>query len=126
MYSLCPVRISVSFPYIDIKETFNVVMFWHRLVTADSSEYLAACDARRAFISGFNGSAGKFIIVLVKDESERPVQAVRLSLARKHLCSRMGDTSCKLVSSWTGEWIDSRLTIATQQYLTNYVATGLS
>ena len=28
--------------------------------TADSSEYLADCDARRAFISGFNGSAGGF------------------------------------------------------------------
>lgn len=25
---------------------------------ADSSEYLAQCDQRRAFISGFNGSAG--------------------------------------------------------------------
>lgn len=25
---------------------------------ADSSEYLAHCDERRAFISGFNGSAG--------------------------------------------------------------------
>jgi hypothetical protein len=25
----------------------------------DSSEYLASCDKRRAFISGFNGSAGK-------------------------------------------------------------------
>ena len=24
----------------------------------DSSEYLASCDERRAFISGFNGSAG--------------------------------------------------------------------
>jgi hypothetical protein len=24
----------------------------------DSSEYLADCDKRRAFISGFNGSAG--------------------------------------------------------------------
>jgi Xaa-Pro aminopeptidase len=27
-------------------------------VHTDSSEYLAKCDERRAFISGFNGSAG--------------------------------------------------------------------
>jgi Xaa-Pro aminopeptidase len=27
-------------------------------VNKDSSEYLAECDERRAFISGFNGSAG--------------------------------------------------------------------
>ena len=29
---------------------------------AHNSEYLAACDERRAFISGFNGSAGTAII----------------------------------------------------------------
>jgi Xaa-Pro aminopeptidase len=28
------------------------------LVNKDASEYLAECDERRAFISGFNGSAG--------------------------------------------------------------------
>ena len=27
-------------------------------ISLDSSEYLAHCDERRAFISGFNGSAG--------------------------------------------------------------------
>ena len=29
---------------------------------AHNSEYIAACDERRAFISGFNGSAGTAII----------------------------------------------------------------
>jgi len=38
-------------------------------VDVDSSEYLAQCDQRRAFISGFNGSAGqcserKYLIIL--------------------------------------------------------------
>lgn len=30
------------------------------MIFADSSEYLAECDARRAFISGFDGSAGMY------------------------------------------------------------------
>ena len=32
--------------------------FFSFLALLDSSEYLASCDQRRAFISGFNGSAG--------------------------------------------------------------------
>lgn len=32
------------------------------LLTSDSSEYLAPCDARRAFITEFNGSAGCAVI----------------------------------------------------------------
>lgn len=34
-------------------------LVWPLCLWIDSSEYLAACDERRAFISGFNGSAGE-------------------------------------------------------------------
>jgi len=33
-------------------------------ILLDSSEYLAECDERRAFISGFNGSAGMFLDIM--------------------------------------------------------------
>ena len=36
------------------------------LFATDSSEYLAHCDERRAFISGFNGSAGCAVVTLDK------------------------------------------------------------
>lgn len=35
----------------------------------DSSEYLAHCDERRAFISGFNGSAGQYLHTLSQSMS---------------------------------------------------------
>jgi len=40
-----------------IRSRINTDVF----VFADSSEYPAECDKRRAFISGFNGSAGSFL-----------------------------------------------------------------
>ena len=33
--------------------------------TLDASEYIAGCDQRRAFISGFNGSAGEPMYISV-------------------------------------------------------------
>ena len=42
--------------------TFHfLVEFIKNFFVLDSSEYLASCDQRRAFISGFNGSAGTCI-----------------------------------------------------------------
>ena len=35
---------------------------------ADFSEYLAHCDERRAFISGFNGSAGAFVQLFLSSD----------------------------------------------------------
>ncbi|KAF8804633.1 Creatinase/aminopeptidase [Phlegmacium glaucopus] len=46
------------------KEDVNVQAFVVPSEDQHSSEYLASCDQRRAFISGFNGSAGCAIITL--------------------------------------------------------------
>ncbi|KAF8520939.1 putative Xaa-Pro aminopeptidase P [Hysterangium stoloniferum] len=46
------------------KKEYNVDAFVVPSEDQHSSEYLADCDARRAFISGFNGSAGCAIITL--------------------------------------------------------------
>lgn len=49
-----PARINVR-PIAQVKVSLSFV------VVLDSSEYSAACDERRAYISGFNGSAGEHI-----------------------------------------------------------------
>ena len=37
--------------------------YQHFCLESGQSEYVAECDLRREFISGFNGSAGEFLIV---------------------------------------------------------------
>jgi Xaa-Pro aminopeptidase len=48
------------------KDDVNVQAYVVPSEDQHSSEYLASCDKRRAFISGFNGSAGRAIITLDK------------------------------------------------------------
>lgn len=51
---------AVVVPSEDQRESCSFIWLTRELMTVcvDSSEYIAACDERRAFISGFNGSAG--------------------------------------------------------------------
>ena len=54
------------------QRTLHISFSWFKLrfiqgffvLFLDSSEYLASCDQRRAYISGFNGSAGKNVQAL--------------------------------------------------------------
>lgn len=70
-------------------------------IILDSSEYLADCDERRAFISGFNGSAGMFLdpmnLTLFTEIYDQDVQ---LSLLQKPFCSPMEGISYRQRNSW--------------------------
>lgn len=46
---------------INVRLITQVEVSLSPIVVLDSSEYSAACDERRAYISGFNGSAGEHI-----------------------------------------------------------------
>jgi hypothetical protein len=75
----------------------------------DYSEYPAHCDERRAFISGFNGSAGKnpsFVKLELSGSAKLTYasQGARSLLWTRLSCSRMDGTSCKLRSNWMSEY----------------------
>jgi len=58
MHMLYQVRTSVSaWIFLSLGDLEPTILL-------DSSEYLAECDERRAFISGFNGSAGMFLDIM--------------------------------------------------------------
>lgn len=76
---------------------------------ADSSEYLAECDMRRAYISGFNGSAGTlffewiFALVLID-------------------MIRIGSSGCAIVTSTEAFlFTDGRYFLQAEQQLDSYV-----
>lgn len=71
---LCRVRTSVR-----VQGGAHPIGDWQRFILlTDFSEYPAECDKRRAFISGFNGSAGTIVPVVMFPPNPGSLQELQL------------------------------------------------